>query len=63
MNKKVNTLKVILEDEKSFKGKRFAANINGVLKKATGSNECCASICYIHFGDNFQLKSVKDAPV
>ena len=33
------------------------------MKKATGSKEVYAGKSMIHFGDNFQLKCVKDTPV
>lgn len=45
LNKKMNTLKVILEDEKSFKGKRFAVKESNSLKKAVNSNIGYAGKC------------------
>ena len=63
LNKKLNTKRVFLEDEKSFKGKRFAVKESNILKKAEGSDDCYAAKCMIHFGDNFQLKCVKDTPI
>ena len=41
----MNTLKVILEDEKSFKGKRFAVKESNSLKKAVYSNIGYAGKC------------------
>ena len=63
LNEKLKNVKVILEDEKSFKGKYFSVKYSNILKKATGSKEVYGGKCMIHFGDNFQLKCVKDTPV
>ena len=41
----MNTLKVILEDEKSFKGKKFAVRESNILKKAANSNKPYAGKC------------------
>jgi hypothetical protein len=56
-------LKVILNDEKSFNGKYFNVKFSNILKKATKSKECFSGKCLIQFGDNFQLRAVKDSPV
>ena len=41
----MNTLKVILEDEKSFKGKKFAVKVSNHLKKAANSTKAYAGKC------------------
>ena len=45
LNKKMNTKKVILEDEKSFKGKKFAVKESNWFKKAANSNKPYAGKC------------------
>mgnify|MGYP006901880251 CR=1 FL=1 len=39
LNKKLKTKRVFLEDEKSFKGKRFAVKESNILKKAANSTK------------------------
>ena len=45
LNKKLKTKRVFLEDEKSFKGKRFAVKESNILKKAANSTKGQAGKC------------------